>query len=77
MKLDPDQYEKLARVLLRTRPDEMSCEDWLEHVGAYAEHLLAGRSVPASLAEVEQHMRICPECAEEFRAILASLRDEA
>jgi hypothetical protein len=77
MKLDPDHYEKLARVLLKTRPEEMSCEDWLDHVAEYTDHVLAGRLIPPSLAEVERHMDMCPECTEEFCAILVSLRDEA
>ncbi len=77
MKLDSDQYEKLARVLHKTRPEEMICKDWLDHLAKYTDHVLAGRSIPPSLAEVERHMEICPECTEEFCAIVASLREEA
>ena len=75
MNLDPDQYEKLARVLLKTRPEEITCDDWLEQVAEYTEHVLSGHSIPSSLAEVERHMQMCPECNEEFLAILDSLRE--
>ncbi len=76
MKLDPKQYQDLARFLIKTRPEEMTCDEWLEHVGEYAEHVLAGRAAPSSLVEVERHIDLCPECAEEFCAILAAMRDE-
>jgi hypothetical protein len=76
MKPDLEKYRDLARFLLKTRPDEMTCSEWLDCVGEYAEAVLAGRPAPPCLAEVERHMEICPECAEEFRAILAALCDE-
>ncbi len=76
MKLDPAKFRDLASFLLKTRPDEITCEDWIDHVGAYAEHVLAGNSIPSSLDEVVRHIDLCPECAEEFQAILAALREE-
>ena len=77
MRPDPEKFRDLARFLLQTRPDEMTCGEWLDQVGEYAEVMLAGRPVPPRLAEVERHMGMCPQCAEEFRAILAALCDEA
>lgn len=76
MKPTQETYNKLARVLLITRPEEMTCDEWLDHVGQYAEEILAGRAVPESLSEVHRHMGMCPECTEEFQAILAALRDD-
>jgi hypothetical protein len=76
LKPEPEKFRDLARFLLKTRPEEMTCDEWLDHVGEYAEALLAGGPVPPTLAEVERHMDICPECTEEFRALLAALRDE-
>jgi hypothetical protein len=76
MKPDPEKYRDLARFLLATRPDEMTCDEWLDRIGEYADAVLAGRPIAPALAQVRQHMEICPECAEEFRAILAALCDE-
>jgi hypothetical protein len=76
MKLDPEKYRNLAGFLLKTRPDEMTCDEWIDHVGEYAELVLAGRPIPPSLDEVVRHIDLCPECAEEFRAILAALRKD-
>jgi hypothetical protein len=77
MKPDPEKYRDLARFLLKTRPDEMTCEEWLHQVGEYADAVLAGRPIPPSLHEVQRHMEICPECAEEFCALLAALSEES
>jgi hypothetical protein len=76
MKLDPEKYRKLARTLLATRPDEIPCDEWLDQIGGYADAVLAGRAIPPALCRVQRHMEICPECAEEFQAIVAALRDE-
>jgi len=76
MKLDHEKYRKLAGFLLKTRPEEMSCDEWIDRVGEYAERVLAGRPIPASLDEVVRHIEHCPECAEEFQAILAALRED-
>jgi hypothetical protein len=76
MKSDPEKYRKLARSLLATRPVEITCDEWLEQVGQYAESVLAGRPVPDCVRHVERHLETCPECAEELDAILAALRDE-
>jgi hypothetical protein len=75
MKPELETYRKLARLLINTRPEEMTCDEWLEHVGHYVDIVRAGCPVPECLEEVHRHMEMCPECAEEFKAILAALCD--
>lgn len=72
---DSERYGELARLILQTRPDEMTCDEWLGHVAEYAEALMKGEPVPPTLAEVERHMAICPNCTEEFKCLLAALRE--
>ena len=76
MKLDPEKYRDLAGFLLKTRPDEMTCEEWIDHVGEYVELILAGRPIPASLDEVVRHIDLCPQCGEELEAILTAVRED-
>jgi hypothetical protein len=76
MATELEKYRQLARYLVQTRPVELTCDEWLDHVGLYAEHALAGTPAPASLDLVREHLELCPECDEEFRAILEALRDE-
>jgi hypothetical protein len=37
---------------------------------------VARQPVPAPLRRAAEHLDVCPECAEEFRALLAALAEE-
>jgi hypothetical protein len=76
MSLTPDEYRELAKYVLRTRPNEIGCDDWLGHAPRYAELMAAQQPVPEPLRLAAEHLDVCPECAEEFRATLAAVRDE-
>ena len=73
-RLTDDHLRDLAGVLLRTRPDELTCDEWLDRVGGYAEAVAAGRPVPPGSGLIEHHLDICPECREEFDALVGALR---
>ena len=70
MKLDKQKLARLAEMTLNTRPDEISCDDWLELVSEYLEAVKTGKDIPDRLTEVRRHADTCPECAEELRALL-------
>ena len=76
MKLTPEQLRSLAKVTLATRPDEIDCEEWLQRVGCYVEHHHSGRAIPDHLRCVAEHVALCPECAEELKALEAALSGE-
>ncbi len=73
MSLSPDELRELARYLLLTRPDEIGCDDWLGYAPSYAELVAARQPVPDPLRRAAEHLDTCPECAEEFRALLTAL----
>ena len=73
MKLDAQQIQDLARLTVATRPDEISCEEWLARVGRYVELKQAGASIPEELQCVVQHLDVCPDCAEELDALERAL----
>lgn len=72
--LTADQLGKLSEVLVHTRPTELLCDEWVDHVAGYTEALLAGKPLPPCSELVEQHIALCPECREEYVAFLAALR---
>lgn len=76
MSLSPEELRELARYVLQTRPDEIGCDDWLGHAPRYAELVSARESIPEPLRRAAEHLDVCPECAEEFRACLAALTAE-
>jgi len=74
MALKLAEVRSLVRAALATRPVEIGCDDCLAQVAAYAERELAGLPVSEALRLVEQHLGNCPECREEYEALLAALR---
>lgn len=72
--LSGPQVETLLQLLGRTRDRELNCAECLEHVGEFAEHQLAGQDLDAAIACVENHLALCPECREEYEALLRILR---
>ena len=75
MTLGNEEYRELARALLATCPDEIDCERWLDSVGMYLDLVGAGQPIPESLRPVEEHLRLCPDCAEEY-AVMREALDE-
>ena len=76
MSLPPEEMRELARYVLLTRPDEIGCDDWLGYAPRYAELLAGGQPAPEPIQKAAEHLDLCPECAEEFRALLAALRED-
>ena len=73
-RLTPGQLRALAGLLLNTGPDELTCDEWLDRVGGYAEAAAAGTPAPAGSELVARHLTVCAECHEEFDALVAALR---
>ena len=73
MTLGAEEYRELARALLATHSHEIDCEQWLDSVGLYLDLVEAGRPIPETLRPVEEHLRLCPDCAEEYAAMREAL----
>jgi hypothetical protein len=73
-RLSDAHVRDLAEVLLNTRPDELTCDEWMDRVGGYAEAVASGAPAPAGSELVAHHISICPECREEFEAVVEALR---
>jgi hypothetical protein len=56
-----------------TRDVEIGCDDCLMQISRYCETELAGKDVPEALRLVREHLEICPECHEEYRALLSAM----
>lgn len=64
------QLDALLRLVSATEIDEIDCDEFLKRAGALLESLVPGQALPEGLALISQHLSVCPECREEFDALV-------
>ena len=52
----------------------MSCDGCFAHVAQFAEAELQGATLDESMQKVQNHMRNCPCCKDEFNALIEALQ---
>jgi len=60
---------KLLQMLALTKERELTCMEVNELVDYYVELEQSGENVKALMPTMTQHLRICPECKEEYEAV--------
>jgi len=70
----PAAIAKLARDIERTQDVEYSCDDAHRLLDQFAEAVLRGEDVARLMPLVQQHLDLCPDCREEFEALMRILR---
>lgn len=75
MKIDTDILKNLFRAVLATRPDEIGCRKCYEQIEEFVEIKLEGKSPEEAMPLVEDHLNRCPECKEEYEALLTALKE--
>ena len=73
-RLTSEQVGSIVKMLALTTDREIDCTECLQHVGEFAESQLANQPVGDVIASVEQHLALCPECREEYEALVKILR---
>ena len=76
MALSKKEIDALIKVVSQTRSGELTCDECLKELAEFAENSLEGKSIPESVQAVEHHLAICPECEEEYQALLTAIRQE-
>ena len=74
MQLRPNTLQRMVRNVLTTRPDEIGCDECLEQLDRFVEITLAGKNAAEAMPLVQDHLKRCDDCREEFEALLAVLR---
>ena len=69
-----DATVMLLSQLEDTREVEMSCDDVLAVIDQFAESALRGEDAAALMPLVQHHLDHCPDCQEEFEALLRVLK---
>jgi hypothetical protein len=70
MKPKDEQLARLARLVGATAGEEIDCAELLHRVAPYLKALNGQAELTEHLLEVRQHLQICPECHEEFVALI-------
>ncbi len=74
MKLEPAMLKQMVRVVIGTQDDELTCGECFEELDRFVEITLAEKDAAEAMPLVEDHLRRCRDCREEFEALLAVLR---
>jgi hypothetical protein len=74
MPLHDQQIRALLVACRETHPEEIDCEEFLDHLAEYAEARADGRAPPDKLSRVVAHERLCANCAEECSALIDLLQ---
>ena len=68
---DPTQaLTRLVQMLARTQPTEAACDEVFSLLDLFVECVLRGEDVAALMPQVQQHLEMCPDCWEEYEALL-------
>lgn len=60
-------------MLAMTETQEMGCDDVFMVLAEFAEMNQRGENVTEMMPLVAQHLELCPDCREEYQALLAAL----
>jgi len=77
MTLGRDDLLSMLELVDITQADEIDCGEFLARVSGYLERLGPDGTPPPGHEEVVQHLRVCPECLQEFEALYAAWRDDS
>jgi hypothetical protein len=65
---------KMLLMLAATRASELSCDDVYALLDQFAEAVMHGDPLTEIMASIEQHLSVCPDCREEYEALMAMLK---
>ncbi|MEW5941517.1 MAG: hypothetical protein AB1750_17775 [Chloroflexota bacterium] len=65
---------QLLQSLARTEEREISCDDVFAVLDQFVEAVLRGENVLLLMPLVRQHLDMCPDCREEYEALLRMLQ---
>lgn len=74
MQIPIDKLKNMVRGVARTQAIEYSCEDTYRLLDEFTEAVVQGKDVATLMPLVQQHLEMCPDCREEFEALLRVVR---
>ena len=72
--MDPAVLQKVLHMLALTEQDELSCDAVYAVLDQFAEAAQRGENLLTFMPLVRQHMDMCPDCREEYEALLRTMQ---
>lgn len=60
-------------MVAQTQEQEIGCDEAYAFLGVYADHVNRGDDVAALMPLVHHHLTMCPDCRQEFEALMRSI----
>lgn len=70
----PRLMQKMLGMVGRTRADEYACDQVHELMDQFAEAVMRGEDAAKLMPLVQHHLDMCPDCREEFEALMQILQ---
>ena len=75
--LSDEALQGLLRVLEDVRKDDMPCSEVFSRLDEYVEKEVHGVDAAHLMPLLREHLDLCPECCEEYEALLTMLEKSA
>lgn len=68
-----ERLEALLELVASTEDEEIDCDEFLGQASELLEAMADEGEIPPDLASASQHLTVCPECREEFEALIRAV----
>ncbi|MBC7875849.1 MAG: hypothetical protein H7Y59_01650 [Anaerolineales bacterium] len=66
---------KFLRVLEKARADDLSCDDLYTRLDEFVETQIKSKDADKIMPLIREHLDICPDCSEQYEALLTVLEN--
>jgi hypothetical protein len=75
MLLDQSKVKILLKALVLTNETELDCDACFDAMAEFAESQLPGASVPEALILIDDHIKICVDCEEQYQILKTTISE--
>ncbi|MEK6751190.1 MAG: hypothetical protein AABZ00_02905 [Chloroflexota bacterium] len=75
LELKDEVVLKFLRVLENAREEELSCGEMYARLDQFVESEVQAKDADKITPLIQEHLNMCPECCEEYEALLAILKN--
>jgi len=75
MELTKKILSKLIQAVSKSHPDEIGCDECYDQLDTFAQMKLEGKAPEEAMPLVEDHLKRCRDCREEYEALLAAMKN--